>query len=344
MLVQGHAFIHEPELPLVYEFAQDAEYGPLTIAPGCGDVCQVLTHSDECHDKDFDKLRLTFADDKGDISDGVCLWQRSCQETGIADTSDQGVINACINQMIDAPPNSCDKFSTQYTAAFYWSIVTLTTLGYGDIGPANHDEKLFCTFAMLMGASIFAYSVTNMCTLVHNLNPAEVYYRTRRDELNDYLDFLHTPKALRQKVQDYYNFKVQRSDVVVYNQDMILMDMSTSMKGDIKFFILGDLLLQCPFFATENPAEIPDGKKFLSAIATRLGSAPMATTELVVTEGDIATKMYLIAKGAVKQMQRNSEGVEESIGELHENSIFGVVRHHTAQHHTCYALIRKMHR
>lgn len=218
------------------------------------------------------------------------------------------------------------KLSSQYKSAFYWSIVTLTTLGYGDITPANHGERGFCTVAMLMGASIFAYSVTNMCTLVHNLNPAAVFFRTRRDELNDYLEFLKTPKSLRQRVQDYYNFKVTRSDTVVYNQDLILRDMSKTMQEDVKFFILEELLQAIPFFATEYTAhpktiQEKENKRYLAAIAVQLEGYTMAPTEKVVTQGDIATKMFIVGRGVVVCKKDGVEGVVETLA---DGSVFGV--------------------
>lgn len=219
------------------------------------------------------------------------------------------------------------KFSLQYSTAFYWSIVTLTTLGYGDITPASHSERGFCTVAMLIGASIFAYSVTNMCTLVHNLNPAEVFFRTRRDELNDYLEFLKTTKSLRQRVQDFYNFKVFRSDVVVYNQDLILTDMSLTMQEDVKYIILEELLLQVPFLKTEwtqNPKTFQEkeNRRFLSTIATRLETAPMAPTEIIVNEGDIATSMHVIGRG-VAACTKKVEGATERVQTLSDGSVFG---------------------
>ena len=206
------------------------------------------------------------------------------------------VVTACIDEC-----SSCDT-SYQYTTSFYWSIVTLTTLGYGDIGPSNHHERMFCVYAMLLGASIFAYSVTNMCTLVHNLNPAEVFNRTRLDELNDYLGFLNCATELTKKCQDFFLYKVRKSDVVVYNQDLILQDMSRTMQEDVRLQALGEMLRKIPIFADQEAS-------FLAAIAVRMDADPLCAGNVLFKEGQILTKMYVIGRGTVALTKDGQEDV-----------------------------------
>eukprot|EP01044_Picomonas_judraskeda_P019558 COSAG03_NODE_4149_length_1663_cov_1.251918_2_plen_109_part_00 len=100
---------------------------------------------------------------------------------------------------------------------------------------------------MLLGASIFAYSVTNMCTLVHNLNPADVYNRTRLDELNQYLGFLSAPEELGKRCQGFFLYKINQSGVVVYNQDLILQDMSKTMQEDVRLQQVHLVVYAVPF-------------------------------------------------------------------------------------------------
>lgn len=45
---------------------------------------------------------------------------------------------------------------TSIPTSIYWAIVTVTTVGYGDIAPKTHIGKLLASFAMLMGYAIIA--------------------------------------------------------------------------------------------------------------------------------------------------------------------------------------------
>ncbi|RWW54797.1 hypothetical protein BHE74_00038598 [Ensete ventricosum] len=53
-----------------------------------------------------------------------------------------------------------------YTYAIYWSITTLTTVGYGDLHAWNTGEKVFTIFLMLFNIGLTAYIIGNMTNLI----------------------------------------------------------------------------------------------------------------------------------------------------------------------------------
>jgi len=46
-----------------------------------------------------------------------------------------------------------------YTVSLYWSVMTFTTIGYGDIVPFTNIERIFDIVAMLIGALVFGYII-----------------------------------------------------------------------------------------------------------------------------------------------------------------------------------------
>ncbi|CAN1120244.1 Potassium channel AKT1 [Linum perenne] len=54
----------------------------------------------------------------------------------------------------------------RYVTSMYWSITTLTTVGYGDLHPVNTREMVFDIFYMLFNLGLTAYLIGNMTNLV----------------------------------------------------------------------------------------------------------------------------------------------------------------------------------
>jgi potassium channel len=67
----------------------------------------------------------------------------------------------------------------RYVASMYWSITTLTTVGYGDMHAVNTREMVFTTVYMLFNLGLTAYLIGNMTNLVvHGTSRTRKYVRT----------------------------------------------------------------------------------------------------------------------------------------------------------------------
>merc|ERR1719331_1293167 len=93
----------------------------------------------------------------------------------VAALADNGKISL---QEVEADP------SRAYLYAFYWSLMTLTTVGYGDIAPQNRTEHAVAVVIMLIAGFFWAWVLGTFCNITVSLNEASTSYKQANDNLN----------------------------------------------------------------------------------------------------------------------------------------------------------------
>ncbi|KAL4140596.1 hypothetical protein PRNP1_014877 [Phytophthora ramorum] len=199
----------------------------------------------------------------------------------------------------------------KYVTSFYWAIMTMTTVGYGDVHPTTTYERLFAIIAMILGAWIFAYGITNVVAMVTNLNMPDSRFQLRMDELNDYMEARELPMQLRYEIREFFfNARISAESKLV-NEGKILAELSALLRSKIAFAINDSVLNKMPFFAGAD-------HNFLMELALSMRMVCFPPLEEVILEGEIGEEMFFIFRGVVEIVK---SGVQ--LGLLGQKQYFG---------------------
>ena len=69
--------------------------------------------------------------------------------------------------------------NSKYFTSFYWTITTITTVGYGDISGTNDLEMVFCSIVMIIGVMGFAFASSSLTSIITNYDQTNAEYQEK---------------------------------------------------------------------------------------------------------------------------------------------------------------------
>lgn len=81
----------------------------------------------------------------------------------------------------DAGHSNMSEPFDNYIISLYWSVMTMSTIGYGDVTPKTQYERIYEIFGMILGASVYAYMVGAICSIVASMNAASAEFNQQMD-------------------------------------------------------------------------------------------------------------------------------------------------------------------
>jgi len=199
-----------------------------------------------------------------------------------------------------------------YIASLYFSVYTITTIGYGDVTPNTTIERIYTTIIMLMGAAIFAYLLSNVNALVSDLNVQGAQYRLIMDQLSDYATSRQLDPQIHFKVRQYFK-QIYRNSQLVSSDDVVLDSMTPELRCEVTIAVYGPLVQKVEWFDNID-------HRILGRLCTVVEQRTFSPNEHVYLDGDEPTGIYIVIHGSVSHFGANGR----LVGESHDADVFGV--------------------
>ena len=93
--------------------------------------------------------------------------------------------------------HTAENIYKNYVAACVWTIMTLTTVGYGDVSSRTDGQRILSILAMITGALFFAYGVSHVVSIVDEVRADSKIFKKRMDRFNAYMAARNLPDVLK---------------------------------------------------------------------------------------------------------------------------------------------------
>jgi len=101
-----------------------------------------------------------------------------------------------------SPDDPCNSWHV-YSSALHWAVLTITSIGYGDIVPTRNAEYWGGVFCMLLGGVVWATVIGGMCAVIGSSDPVQEKYEINTDLLNRMMGDCGVPPKTQSLYREY---------------------------------------------------------------------------------------------------------------------------------------------
>ncbi|GBG27111.1 Cyclic nucleotide-gated cation channel [Hondaea fermentalgiana] len=134
-----------------------------------------------------------------------------------------------------------------YVRSIYWAIITMVTVGLGDVVPASNSgvETSFTLITMYTGMTLTCLVIGNLTNMVANLDADEDEFHTKMDNMNKYMAYRHLSTDLRDRIRAYYTY--MWTSLKGVNEAKFLRDLPITLQLQVAGLRSKDLVTQVHF-------------------------------------------------------------------------------------------------
>lgn len=202
----------------------------------------------------------------------------------------------------------------RYISALYWSITTMSTVGYGDLHAVNTMEMIFIIVYMLFNLGLTAYLIGNMTNLVVEGTRRTMEFRNSIEAASNFVCRNHLPPRLKDQILAYICLRFKAESL---NQQQIIEQLPKSICKSI---------CQHLFFPTVEKVYLFKGvsREILIILVANMKAEYIPPREDVIMQNEAPDDIYIIVSGEVEIIDCEMEK-ELVVGTLKSGDMFGEV-------------------
>uniref|UniRef100_A0A8D0CYW5 Voltage-gated delayed rectifier potassium channel KCNH4 n=1 Tax=Sander lucioperca TaxID=283035 RepID=A0A8D0CYW5_SANLU len=193
-----------------------------------------------------------------------------------------------INRTMGGP-----SITSAYIASLYFTLSSLTSVGFGNVCANTDAEKIFSICIMLMGALMHAVVFGNVTAIIQRMYSRRSLYHTRMKDLKDFIRVHRLPQLLKQRMLEYFQSTWSVNNGI--NANELLHDFPDELRADIAMHLNKDIL-QLPVFERAS-------RGCLRSLSLHIKTSFCAPGEYLIRHGDALQANYFVCSGSLEVLK-----------------------------------------
>ncbi|XP_030649815.1 potassium voltage-gated channel subfamily H member 4a [Chanos chanos] len=180
-----------------------------------------------------------------------------------------------------------------YIASLYFTLSSLTSVGFGNVCANTDGEKIFSICTMLIGALMHAVVFGNVTAIIQRMYSRRSLYHTRMKDLKDFIRVHRLPQQLKQRMLEYFQTTWSVNNGI--NANELLHDFPDELRADIAMHLNKDIL-QLPLFSSAS-------RGCLRSLSLHIKTSFCAPGEYLIRHGDALHAQHFVCSGSLEVLK-----------------------------------------
>ncbi|KAJ7964450.1 Potassium channel SKOR [Quillaja saponaria] len=201
----------------------------------------------------------------------------------------------------------------RYITSLYFAIVTMATVGYGEIHAVNLREMIFIMIYVSFDMVLGAYLIGNMTALIVKGSKTEKF----RDKMTDLIKYMNRNRLgrdIRNQIKGHVRLQYESS----YTEAAVLQDIPISIRAKISQTLYLPFVEKVPVFKGCS-------SEFINQIVIKLHEEFFLPGEVIMEQGNVVDQLYFVCHGVLEEVGIGEDGTEETVSLLEPGSSFGEI-------------------
>uniref|UniRef100_A0A668AW70 Voltage-gated delayed rectifier potassium channel KCNH4 n=1 Tax=Myripristis murdjan TaxID=586833 RepID=A0A668AW70_9TELE len=183
-----------------------------------------------------------------------------------------------------------------YIASLYFTLSSLTSVGFGNVSANTDAEKIFSICTMLIGALMHALVFGNVTAIIQRMYSRWSQYHTRTKDLKDFIRVHRLPQILKQRMLEYFQTTWSVNNGIDSNE--LLKDFPDELRSDITMH-LNKEILELSLFSSAS-------RGCLRSLSLHIKTSFCAPGEYLLRQGDALQAIFFVCSGSMEVLKDNT--------------------------------------